>query len=210
MKKAILGKKIGMTQIFTEDGTVIPVTVVEAGPCVVVQKKTKERDGYNAVQVGFGTIKEKKVNKPLKGHFDKAGVEYRRYLGEFKLENSEEYESGQEITVDIFQQGDYVDVSGISKGKGFAGTIKRWNQRRGPMSHGSKYHRGPGAMHGAADPAKVFKNKKLPGQMGNKRVTVQNLEVAKVYPDRNLLLVKGAVPGPKGGLLYIKETVKNA
>ncbi len=210
MKKAILGKKVGMTQIFTEDGTVIPVTVVEAGPCVVVQKKTKERDGYNAVQVGFGTIKEKKVNKPIKGHFDKTGAGYQKYLKELKLENSDQYEPGQEIKVDIFAQGDHVDVSGISKGKGFAGTIKRWNQHRGPMSHGSRYHRGPGAMTGAADPSKVFKSKRMAGHMGHEKVTVQNLEIARIDPDRNLLLVKGALPGPRGGLLFIKETVKNA
>jgi len=210
MKKAILGKKVGMTQIFTEDGNVIPVTVVEAGPCVVVQKKTEERDGYNAIQVGFGTIKENKVNKPTKGHFNKAGVEYRKYLKELKLENSDQYEPGQEIKVDIFAQGDHVDVSGVSKGKGFAGVIKRWNQHRGPMSHGSKYHRGPGSMGAATDPSRVFKSKRMPGHMGHENVTVQNLEVVKVYADRNLLLVKGAVPGPKGGLLVIKETVKNA
>lgn len=208
MKKGILGKKLGMTQVFAEDGTVIPVTVVEAGPCVVTQIKTEEKDGYNAVQLGFEDIREKLVNKPLKGHFDKAGVPYKRYLREFKFENVDEYKVGDEIKVDIFNVGDKVDVVGRSKGKGFAGAIKRWNFSRGPMSHGSHFHRAPGSMGAASPPGRVFKTKKLPGRMGNKRVTVQNLEVVKVDAERNLMLIKGAVPGPKGSMLIIKESVK--
>lgn len=208
MKKGILGKKLGMTQVFAEDGTVIPVTVVEAGPCVVTQIKTEEKDGYNAVQLGFEDIREKLVNKPLKGHFDKAGVPYKRYLREFKFENVDEYKVGDEIKVDIFNVGDKVDVVGRSKGKGFAGAIKRWNFSRGPMSHGSHFHRAPGSMGATSSPGRVFKTKKLPGRMGNKRVTVQNLEVVKVDAERNLMLIKGAVPGPKGSMLIIKESVK--
>ncbi|KGG81002.1 50S ribosomal protein L3 [Caloranaerobacter azorensis H53214] len=206
--KAILGRKIGMTQVFTEDGTVIPVTVVEAGPVKVVQKKTIEKDGYNAIQVGFSDVKEKKVNKPLKGHFDKAGVEYKKYLREFKVENIDEYEVGQEIKADVFSAGDKVDVIGISKGKGFQGVIKRHNQSRGPESHGSKYHRAVGSLGASSFPSRVFKTKKLPGHMGHERVTVQNLEVVRVDAEKNLILIKGAVPGPKGGLLTIKQSVK--
>ncbi|WP_069650741.1 50S ribosomal protein L3 [Caloranaerobacter ferrireducens] len=206
--KAILGRKIGMTQVFTEDGLVIPVTVIEAGPVKVVQKKTVEKDGYNAIQVGFSDIKEKKVNKPLKGHFDKAGVEYKRYLREFRVENADEYEVGQEIKADVFSAGDKVDVTGISKGKGFQGVIKRHNQSRGPESHGSKYHRAVGSLGASSFPSRVFKTKKLPGHMGHERVTVQNLEVVKVDAEKNLILIKGAVPGPKGGLLTIKQSVK--
>ena len=179
MNKAILGKKIGMTQVFTEEGHLIPVTIVEAGPCTIVQVKNTEKDGYNAVQLGFGDVKERRVNKPTKGHFDKANVPYKRYLKEFRLEGSN-YEVGQEIKADIFTPGEKVDISGISKGKGFAGVIKRWNQARGPMSHGSKFHRRPGAMAMSATPARVLKGKKLPGQMGHKLVTVQNLEIVKV------------------------------
>lgn len=205
--KNILGKKIGMTQIFNEDGVVIPVTVVEAGPVKVVQKKTIENDGYSAIQVGFKDKKENRVNKPLKGHFDKAGVEYKRYVKEFTVENVEEFEIGQEIKADIFQAGDKVDVTGTSKGKGTQGPIKRHNYSRGPESHGSKYHRGGGARAAAADPGRVFKGSKMAGRMGNERVTVQNLEIVRVDGDRNLLLIKGAVPGPKGGLLIIKESV---
>jgi len=208
MKKGILGKKLGMTQLFTEEGNVIPVTVIEAGPCVVTQIKAQDKDGYNAVQVGYGDIREKLVNRPLKGHFDKSGVPYRRYLREFRLDDVENYEVGQEIKVDVFEEGDRVDITGRSKGKGFAGNIKRWGHARGPMSHGSHYHRGPGAMSAASYPSRVFKNKKLPGRMGNERTTVQNLEIVKVDAERNLILVKGAVPGPKGNLLMIRETVK--
>jgi len=208
MKKGILGKKLGMTQVFAEDGTVIPVTVVEAGPCVVTQIKTMEKDGYNAIQVGFGDIREKLVNKPLKGHFEKGGVPLKRYLREFKFDNIDEYQVGNVIKADIFSKGDRVDVVGRTKGKGFTGSIKRWNQHRGPMSHGSKYHRGPGSMSANTSPGRVLKTKKLPGRMGNERVTVQNLEVVKADAEKNLLLIKGAVPGPRGSLLIIKESVK--
>ena len=207
--KNILGKKIGMTQVFSEDGVVVPVTVVEAGPLKVIQKKTLEKDGYNAIQVGFEDKKEHRVNKPLKGHFDKAGVEYKKHIKEFIIGNSEEFEIGQEIKVDVFEQGDKVDVVGISKCKGTQGPIKRHNYSRGPESHGSKYHRSGGARAAAADPGRVFKGTKGMGRMGNERVTVQNLEVVRVDSDRNLLLIKGALPGPKGGLLIIKETVIN-
>ncbi len=207
--KNILGRKLGMTQVFDENGNVIPVTVVEAGPVKVIQKKTEEKDGYNAIQVGFMDISERKVNKPLKGHFDKAGVEYKRYIREFRVDNVDEFEVGQEIKVDVFEAGDKVDVTGTSKGKGTQGPIKRHNFSRGPESHGSKYHRGGGARAAAAYPGRVFKGSKGMGRMGNERVTVQNLEVVRVYPDKNLLLVKGAVPGPKGGLLMIKKSVKS-
>lgn len=207
MEKAVLGKKIGMTQIFDEEGKAIPVTVIESKPCVVVQKKNLETDGYNAIQVGFGDVKEKRVSKPIKGHFKKAQLKPMKYLREFRLDNIDNYKVGQEINVDTFKPGDRVDVTGISKGKGFAGGVKRWHFNRGPMGHGSMYHRRPGSL-GATDPARVFKGRKLPGRMGGERVTVQNLEVIKVYPDRNLMLVKGAVPGTKNSLLLIKDTVK--
>lgn len=207
--KAILGEKIGMTQIFTEDGRVVPVTVVKAGPCVIVQKKTVESDGYNAVQVGFGDIKEKNVNKPLKGHFGKVKATPTRYLREFRGDDAEGLEAGAEIKADIFEAGEKIDVSGISKGKGFLGVIARWGQHRGPMSHGSRYHRRPGSMGACASPAKVMKGKRLPGRGGFDRVTVQNLEVVKVDTDKNLLLVKGAVPGAKGGLVTIRKSVKS-
>lgn len=206
--KGILGKKVGMTQIFTEEGVVVPVTVIEAGPVKVVQKKTSDKDGYNSIQIGFQDVKEKKVNKPLKGHFDKSNVEYKKYLREFRVENPDDYEIGQEIKVDIFNPGDKIDVTGISKGKGFQGNIKRHNQSRGPETHGSKYHRAVGSLGASAHPSRVFKTKKLPGHMGHEKVTVQNLEVVRVDAEKNLLLVKGAVPGPKGGLLKIIETVK--
>ncbi|MDD2502319.1 MAG: 50S ribosomal protein L3 [Clostridia bacterium] len=209
MQKAILGKKLGMTQIFTENGLMVPVTVVEAGPCVVTQVKTEEKDGYQALQVGFNDIREKLVNKPLKGHFDKSNASYKRYLRELKLDNIQEYNVGSELKVDIFDKGDKVDVSGISKGKGFAGVIKRWNQHRGPMSHGSRYHRRPGSLGAGSSPSRVFKTKKLPGRMGSERITVANLEIVKVDTERNLLLIKGALPGSKGTLLTIKETEKN-
>lgn len=206
--KKILGKKIGMTQIFEEDGRVIPVTVVEAGPLKVVQIKTMEKDGYNSIQIGYVDIKEKKINKPLKGHFDKAQVEYKKYLREFRVDNPEKYEIGQEIKADVFESGDRVDVVGISKGKGTQGTIKRHGHGRGPETHGSKYHRAVGAMAAASYPGRVFKGKKMSGHMGNQRVTVENLEIVRVDAEKNLLLIKGAVPGPKGGLLTIKESVK--
>lgn len=206
--KSILGKKLGMTQIFTEEGVVIPVTVVEAGPVVITQKKSVDIDGYNAIQIGYGEIKERRVNKPLKGHFDKSNIDYKKVLSEVRCDNTDEYEVGQEIKADLFEAGDKIDVTGVSKGKGFQGNIKRHNQSRGPMSHGSKYHRGVGALSAASSPGRVFKGRKLPGQMGNVKVTVQNLEVVRVDADKNYLLVKGAVPGPKGGLITIKESVK--
>ncbi len=208
MKKAILATKVGMTQIFNDDGVLTPVTVLQAGPCVVTQVKTAENDGYSAVQVGFVDKREKLVNKPLKGQFDKAGVSYKRYLREFKLEDAENYQLGQEIKADVFAAGDKIDVSAVSKGKGFQGAIKRHGQSRGPMAHGSKYHRHAGSNGAASDPSKVFKGKKMPGHMGHKKVTVQNLEVVRVDMDNNLILVKGAVPGPKKSLVTIKETVK--
>ena len=208
MKKAILATKVGMTQIFNEDGTVIPVTVLQAGPCVVTQVKTQENDGYSAVQVGFGDKREKLVNKPMKGQFDKAGVSYKRFLKEFKFEDAESYELGQEIKADIFAAGDKIDATAISKGKGFQGAIKRHNQSRGPMAHGSKYHRHAGSNGACSDPSKVFKGKKMPGHMGHKRITIQNLEVVRVDAENNLLLEKGSVPGPKKSLVTIKETVK--
>ena len=208
MKKAILATKVGMTHIFDENGILIPVTVLQAGPCVVTQIKTEENEGYNAVQVGFGDKREKLVNKPMKGHFDKAGVSYKRYLKEFKFENASEYELGQEIKVDIFAEGDHIDATAVSKGKGYQGAIKRHGQSRGPMTHGSKYHRHAGSNGAASDPSKVFKGKKMPGQMGNKQITIQNLEIVRVDAENNLLLVKGAVPGPKKSLVTIKETVK--
>ena len=210
MSKAILGRKLGMTQIFTEEGQVVPVTVIESGNNVVIQNKTAESDGYNAVQLGFGEIKEKHLTKPLKGRFDKAGVEPVKFIREMRLAAPSEYKVGDKIGVDIFEAGQLVDVTGISKGKGFAGTVKRHGFARGPMGHGSKSHREPGSTgamisgHGG----RVLKGKKLPGHMGNERVTVQRLTLVKVDTDRNLLLIKGAVPGPKKGLLMIKETVK--
>ncbi len=208
MDKAIIGKKLGMSQIFTADGKVIPVTVVEAGPCPVVQIKTKENDGYDAIQVGFGTVKETRVNKPQAGHFKKAGVTAKRYLREFRFADCSNYELGQELTCDAFAEGDKVDVTGTSKGHGFSGVIQRWNQHRGPMAHGSGYHRGVGSMGACSSPSRVFKNKHMSGQWGNEKVTVQNLTVARVDKARNLLLIKGAVPGAKGGIVVIKQTVK--
>lgn len=227
MKKAILAKKIGMTQIFNEEtGALIPVTVLEAGPCVVTQIKTEENDGYSAVQVGFEDRKDKIVTKDksgkkeiahrngtqkaLKGHFEKAGVSSKKYVKEFKFENAAEYALAQEIKADIFAAGDKIDATAISKGKGFQGAIKRHNQSRGPMTHGSKFHRHAGSNGAASDPSKVFKGKKMPGQMGYKQVTVQNLEVVRVDAENNLLLIKGSVPGPKKCLVTIRETVKQS
>ena len=208
MKKAILATKVGMTQIFNEDGVLVPVTVLQEGPCVVTQVKTEENDGYKAVQVGFVDKREKLVSKPVKGHFDKAGVAYKRFVREFRLDNAEEYSVKDEIKADIFAAGDKIDATAVSKGKGFQGAIKRHGQSRGPMAHGSKYHRHAGSNGACSDPSKVFKGKKMPGHMGSKRVTVQNLEVVKVDAENNLILVKGAVPGPKKSLVTIKETVK--
>lgn len=210
MAKAILGRKLGMTQIFTEEGQVVPVTVVESGNNVVVQNKTVENDGYNAIQIGFGAIKESKVNSPMKGHFAKAGVAPVKFIREMRLENASEYNVGDTIGVDIFSAGELVDVTGTSKGKGFAGGIKRHNFARGPMGHGSKSHREPGSTgamisgHGG----RVLKGKKLPGHMGSEKVTVQRLTVVRVDADRNLFLIKGAIPGPKKGLVVVKSTVK--
>ena len=207
MKKAILATKVGMTQIFNEDGVLTPVTVLQAGPCVVTQVKTMDNDGYEAVQVGFGDKRENIVNKPMKGHFEKAGVSCKRFVREFKLRTANT-QLGQEIKADIFAAGDKIDVTAISKGKGFQGAIKRHGQSRGPMAHGSKYHRHAGSNGACSDPSKVFKGKRMPGHMGHVRVTVQNLEVVRVDAENNLLLVKGAVPGPKKSLVTIKETVK--
>ena len=212
MKKAIVGKKIGMTQIFTEDGRLVPVTVIEAGPCTVVQLKTVETDGYQAVQVGFGEMTEarakKLLTKPVQGHFAKAGVAAKRTLRELRFDDCSGYKVGDEIKVDQFVKGDHIDVTGISKGHGFTGPIQRWNQHTGPMAHGSKYHRGVGSLSANSDPSRVFKNKHMAGHYGVDRVTVQNLEVVSVDAERNLLLVKGAVPGTNNSLLMIRDTVK--
>ncbi len=208
MKKAILATKVGMTQIFDENGLLIPVTVLQAGPCVVTQVKTVEKDGYSAVQVGFVDKREKLVNKPEKGHFDKAGVSYKRYVRELKLDNAEEYSVKDEIKADMFAVGDKVDATAISKGKGFQGAIKRWGLSRGPMAHGSKYHRHAGSNGPATTPGRVFKGKHMPGQTGRKKVTVQNIEVVRVDAEKNLILVKGAVPGSKKCLVTLKNTVK--
>ena len=208
MKKAILATKVGMTQIFNEDGVLTPVTVLQAGPCVVTQVKTLENDGYEAGQVGFADKREKLVNKPMKGHFDKAGVSYKRFVREFRFENASEYNVKDEIKADIFAAGDKIDATAISKGKGFQGAIKRHGQSRGPMAHGSKFHRHQGSNGSATTPGRVFKGKGMPGQMGAKRITIQNLEVVRVDAENNIILVKGAVPGPKKSLVTLKETVK--
>ena len=206
--KSILGKKLGMTQLFLEDGTVVPVTVVEAGPCVVTQIKTNETDGYEAVQIGFKDIREKLVSKPVAGHFKKAGVSLKRHLKEYKVDDMPSYELGQEIKVDVFEKGDIVDVQGTSKGKGFQGTIARHGFARGPMSHGSHNKKKPGSIGACADPGKVIKGKKMPGHGGAQTVTVQNIEVVGIDADKNVLLVRGAVPGANGGLLSITKAVK--
>ncbi|MDR3239927.1 MAG: 50S ribosomal protein L3 [Clostridiales bacterium] len=208
MKKAIVAKKIGMTQIFGDKGELIPVTVLEAGPCVVVQKKTLENDGYAAVQVGFGKIRLKSVNKPRKGHFDKMKVDPQKALKELKLDTSAQYNVGDEIKADMFTAGDRVDVSGVSKGKGFQGAIKRFGQHRGPMTHGSKYHRGLGSMGSGTTPGRVKKGKHMPGHMGHKNVTIQNLVVIRADAEKNVLLLKGPIPGPKGSIVLVKNTVK--
>ena len=208
MKKAILTTKVGMTQIFNEDGVLTPVTVLQAGPCVVTQVKTVENDGYAAIQVGFGEIREKLVNKPMKGHFAKAGVAPKRFVREFRLEDAESYVVGQEIKADMFAVGDKIDATAKSKGKGYQGAIKRHGQSRGPMTHGSKYHRHAGSNGSATTPGRVFKGKKMPGHMGAVKVTVQNLEVVRVDAEQNLIVVKGAVPGPKKSLVMIKNTTR--
>lgn len=207
MAKGILGRKVGMTQLFDAEGKVVPVTLIQAGPCTVVQKKTVETDGYNAIQVGFGEIREKLVNKPKKGHFAKANIKPVRFLKEFRFDNVDEYQIGQELLADVFAEGDAVDVTGTSKGKGFAGGIKRHGFARGPMAHGSKYHRRPGSL-GAKGPARVFKGRKLPGRKGGATVTVQNLQIVKVDAEKNLLVVKGAIPGPRKSLVVVKTSVK--
>ncbi|MEI3387326.1 MAG: 50S ribosomal protein L3 [Clostridia bacterium] len=208
MKKGLIGKKIGMTQIFNEEGKVIPVTVIEAGPCVVSQVKTEETDGYNSIQLGFGAIKESKVNKPERGHFTKANIAPARYLREIRVDSIEDVKVGDELKADIFMAGDKIDIQGTSKGKGFQGVIKRHGQHRGPMGHGFMYHRRPGSMGSTSTPGRVFKGKKLPGHMGAETVTIQNLEVIKVDLDKNIILVKGSVPGAKGSILKIKSSVK--
>jgi len=209
LAQGILGKKIGMTQVFNDAGRLIPVTVVEAGPCMVVQIKTEEKEGYTAVQLGFGEKKEKRTNKPLQGHFAKAGVKPLRYLREFRItpEEADQYKVGETVDVSLFKEGELVDVTGQAKGKGFAGAIKRHNFHRGPMAHGSMYHRRPGSL-GATGVGRVFKGRKLPGRMGGQRVTVQGLEIIKVDPERNLLLIKGAIPGRNGALVQVKKSVK--
>ena len=224
MKKAILATKIGMTQVFKEDGTVVPVTVLEAGPCVVTQVKTVDNDGYEAVQVGYGEAKERittkdasgrkvvahqhGVGRAMQGHFKKAGVPVKKFVQEFRFENAADYKLGDEIKADIFAEGDKIDVTAVTKGKGFQGAIKRHGQHRGPMKHGSKYHRHAGSNGSSSDPSRVFKGKHMPGHMGSVQVTIQNLEVVRVDAEKNLLLVKGAVPGPKKGLITVKETTK--
>ncbi len=208
MKKAIVATKIGMTQVYDENGVMTPVTVLKAGPVYVTQVKTEENDGYSAVQVAYGDTREKLLTKPVKGHLAKAGVENKRFLTEFKFENAEEFTPGQEIKADIFEAGDMVDVSAKTKGKGFQGAIKRHGQSRGPMGHGSKFHRHAGSNGSASDPSKVFKGKKMPGQMGAVNVTIQNLQIVRVDAEEGLLLIKGAVPGPKKSTVIVKEAVK--
>lgn len=208
MKKAIMAKKIGMTQVFNEAGNLVPVTVLEAGPCVVIQKKTIDNDGYEAIQVGYTDAKVKLLSKPAKGHFEKANVSAKKYLKEFRLEDSASYEIGAEIKADIFAAGEKVDVSGITKGKGYQGAIKRHGQSRGPMGHGSKYHRSLGSLSSGTTPGRVKKGKKMPGHMGAVQRTIQNLEVVSTDAAKNIILVKGAVPGPKGSIIVIKDSVK--
>ncbi len=210
MNKTIIGKKIGMTQIFDENGLVIPVTVVEAGPCTVTQVKTTEKEGYNAIQLGFGEVKESRLNKSMKGQFKKSKLPLKKHLREFRTEEISDVKVGDEIKLDIFEAGEKVDVQGMSKGKGFQGVIKRHGQSRGPMGHGSMYHRRPGSMGSTSTPGRVFKGKKLPGHMGCETVTVQNLEVVRVDTDKNVLLIKGSMPGAKGAILKIRKTIKSA
>lgn len=209
MKKGIIGRKVGMTQIFDEKGNVIPVTVIEAGPCAVTQVKTVETDGYDAVQLGFGEVKDKHINKPEAGHFAKAGLSNKKHLREFRLDSIENINIGDELKADTFAAGDQLDIQGTSKGKGFQGVIKRHGQSRGPMGHGSMYHRRPGSMGPTSTPGRVFKGKKLPGHMGSQTITIQNLEVVRVDLDKNVILVKGSVPGAKGAILKLKTSVKS-
>ncbi|MEG0872365.1 MAG: 50S ribosomal protein L3 [Clostridia bacterium] len=208
MVKEIYGKKVGMTQIFSEEGKAIPVTAIEAKPCTVVSKKTADKEGYNSIVVSFGDVKEKNVNKPIKGIFAKAGVDVQRHLKEIKVDSTDEYEIGSQILVSTFTTEDRVDIQGVSKGKGFQGVIKRHNQHRGPMTHGSTYHRRPGSMGATSSPGRVFKGKKLPGHMGSVVSSILNLEVVKVDMDKNVILVKGSIPGPKGSVVRIRKTVK--
>lgn len=209
MKKGLIGRKIGMTQIFTENGNVIPVTLIQAGPCVVTQKKTVEKDGYSAVKLGFSDIEERKLSKPAKGAFLKAGVSFKKYLAEFKLENANELNVGDVITADVFAEGEKVDVRGTTKGHGYTGVVKRWNQAQLRMSHGGgPVHRHAGSMGANSSPSRIFKNKKMAGQYGNENVTILNLTVAKIDADKNLIAVKGAVPGARGGIVFIRSTVK--
>lgn len=209
MKKGLIGRKIGMTQIFDEKGNVIPVTVINAGPCVVVQKKTVQKDGYNAVKLGFSDIEERKLSKPKKGEFLKAGVSFKKYLKEFKLENASELNVGDTLTADTFASGEKIDVTGTTKGRGFSGVIKRWGCHRLRMTHGTgPVHRQPGSMGANSDPSRIMKNKKMAGQYGNEQVTILNLEVVKVDAERNLIAVKGAVPGSRGGIVFVRSTVK--
>ncbi len=208
MKKGLIGKKLGMTQMFWDDGSVIPVTAIEAGPCVVIQKKTADIDGYDAIQLGFDRVKEKTVTKPLRGHFEKADKGCFRILREFKLESANNYEVGAELTADIFTVGDYIDVVGTTKGRGFAGVVKRHGFKGGRATHGSMFHRAPGSIGSSAWPSRVFKGKRLPGHMGNRRQTVQNLMVVSIRPEKNIILVKGSVPSSTNGIVLIKDSIK--
>lgn len=210
MLSGLIGKKVGMTQIFGEKGEVIPVTLIEAGPCVVLQKKASKQEGYDAVQLGYEDIKEKKLTKSLKAKFSKIKVEPKRYIREFRVNNPDDYEVGQELKVDIFEEGSFIDVCGTSKGKGFAGVIKRWGFKGGPASHGSRFHRAPGSVGASASPSRVFKGQKLPGHMGNKKVTIQSLEIVKLDKEKNLLVIKGAVPGASRGIVIIEKAKKKS
>lgn len=208
MSRGIIGRKLGMTQVYSQEGDVLPVTVIEAGPCAVIQKKTLVNDGYNALQLGFSQKKKNKINKPLEGHLKKHKASPYGYLKEFKVEKVDDYQEGEKITVDVFNAGDFVDVTGISKGKGFAGVVKRWGFRGGPGAHGSMFHRAPGSIGASAYPSRVFKGKKMPGRLGGDRVTVQNIQVIEVKPNENLILLKGAVPGSRNGVVIIRSSVK--
>ena len=210
MLSGLIGRKIGMTQIFWEKGEVIPVTLIEAGPCVVLQKKTSDKEGYDAIQLGYEDIKEKKLTKSLKAKFSKIKTEPKRYIREFRVSNPDDYEVGQELKVDIFEEGSFIDVCGTSKGKGFAGVIKRWGFAGGPKSHGSRFHRAPGSIGASASPSRVFKGQKLPGQMGNKRVTTQSLKIVRMDKEKNLLVIKGAVPGASRGIVIIEKAKKKS